>query len=414
MVFIPNLKGIKMQQVEECSLKIIREAVGGKPEIFSSATDWNNIAMELANQAILPLAYNALKRGCIPDGDFRREWISKIIYQISNWYIMLEHQNELVQILRDSGYKFVIMKGFANAFLYPKPELRTIGDVDFLVRIDEFDEIYQLLQGKGYQPSGDGDGGKHHMNLKKDGVLFEMHKRPAGTMRKFSGNNQWIIEYFEDGLNFTESVELYGYSFPVFDPVRNGLMLLLHTAGHMQEGIGVRHLLDWGMYADRYLSDDLWNDEFHQMASKLQVDELAKIMTYICQKELGLCACRDWCKDADGYTAYALLEYMVAQGNFGRKAGETDAGAKFFTESLDSEGFFRRLDRSSRYSFPIVNKYPLLRPVGWIYQFGRYLRRGMHQEIIFGNLQEDIETGKQRRRLMQNLGIDAWMKSDKR
>ena len=403
-----------MDWAEENSLKIIREAITGQAEELSPDTDWLALEQELNKQALLPMAYNTLKRGCLPEGQLRDAWIGFIIQHISAWYRILEVQNEMVQILTDSGYKFVIMKGFANAVLYPKPEIRTTGDVDFLVLDEEFNEIYQMLQAKGFEPTGEGDAGKHHMNLKKNDVLFEMHKRPAGTMRKKSKDNQKVIDYFKEGLRHTDIVELYGYKFPVFDPVRNGLILLMHTAGHMQGGLGIRHLLDWGMYAEKYLTDTFWNDEFCQAAAGIHVDELALSMTAICQKEFGLCKDRSWCMEADEDTCYALLEYMLNQGNFGRKAGEADAGAKFFTESMNTGGLFRRFDRSATYSMPIIKKYPILRPIGWVYQMGRYIKRGMDRELLDGSLHEDMEAGKQRRKLMENLGIESWLKTDKK
>lgn len=403
-----------MDWAEQNSLKIIREAISGQEESFSPDTDWGVLEQELNNQALIPIAYNVLKRGCVPEGGLRDVWIGFIIQHISAWYRILEVQNDLVQVLTEAGYKFVIMKGFANAALYPKPEIRTTGDVDFLVRNDEFEEIYQMLQTKGFAPTGEGDTGKHHMNLKKNDVLFEMHKRPAGTMRNHSKDNLTVIDYFKEGLDHTDTFEIYGYTFPVFDPVRNGLMLLMHTAGHMQGGIGIRHLLDWGMYADKYLTDEFWKQEFRKMAEILHVDDLAMTMTGICQKELGLCKDRNWCKEADDATCYALLEYMMNQGNFGRKAGESDAGAKFFTESMNTGGLLRRLDRSASYSMPIIKKYPILRPVGWIYQVGRYIGLGLGREILDGNLQGDMEAGRQRRKLMENLGIESWLKTDKR
>ena len=403
-----------MDRAEENSLKIIREAISGQKEEFSPDTDWTALKQELNNQALLPIAYSVLKRGCVPDGSFRDVWIDIIFQQISVWYRILEVQDRLVRILTDFGYHFVIMKGFANAALYPKPEIRTTGDVDFLVRSEEFEEIYQMLQTKGFEPTGEGDGEKHHMNLKKDDVLFEMHKRPAGTMRKYSRDNQAVIDYFAEGLNYTDTVELYGYQFPIFDPVRNGLMLLMHTAGHIQGGIGIRHLLDWGMYADQYLTDTFWNDKFRKAAERLQVDDLAMTMTGICQKELGLCKERNWCKKVDDATCGELLSYMLYQGNFGRKAGEADAGAKFFTDSMDAEGLFRTIDRSASYSMPIIKRYPILRPIGWIYQMGRYIKRGIYREMLDGSLQEDLEAGRQRRKLMENLGIESWLKTDKK
>lgn len=403
-----------MIRTERISLNIIRETLSGINGDYSADTDWNAIKQELANQALIPFAYGVLERGCVPDSTLRQEWINYIFFHISGWYKLLEIQDELVRLLTDSGFKFVIMKGLANAVLYPKPEIRTLGDVDFMVRKEEFEEIYKVLLQEGFKVVDDGDAKKHHVSLKKDGVIFEMHKRPAGTKRKYTLDNQRIVDYFQEGLDTSEAIDLYGYSFPVFDPVRNGLMLLMHTAGHMQGGIGIRHLLDWGVYADRYLTDMFWKEKFQQMANHLHVDSLAMIMTRICQKELGICKGRTWCMEADDNICNSLLEYMMSQGNFGCKAGGTDAGAKFFTEGLDSEGFFRRLDRSSRYSMPTVNKFPLLRPVGWIYQMGRYINRSFHRENIMNSLHEDIESGKSRRKLMEDLGIKEWLKTDKR
>ena len=407
------IRGIHLNKAEIIVLKIMQMVVTGIYEDFPLDTDWDAIRQELDNQALLPFSYSILRRSYVPEGDFRQEWIGYIFYHISKWYKMLEVQDQLVQLLTQSGYKFVIMKGLANASLYPNPEFRTLGDVDFMVRRDEFNDIYQMMQQNGYKPADNKDELKHHMTLEKDGVIFEMHKRPAGTKRNYSADNQKVIDYFQAGLDQVNIVELEGYAFPVLDPVRNGLMLLMHTAGHMQGGIGIRHLLDWGFYADRYLTDSFWREEFQQMAKDFQVYDFAMIMTRICQKEFGLCKDRNWCKGADEDICDSLLEYMMLQGNFGHKTGVSDAGAKFFTEGLDSEGFFRRLDRSSRYSMPAVNKYPILRPVGWIYQMGRYINRGLHRENAVNSLQEDVGTGRERRKLMKDLGIQEWLKSDR-
>ena len=131
-----------------------------------------------------------------------------------------------------------------------------MGDMNFLVRIEQFDEIYQLLQTKGFEPTGEGDAGKYHMDLKKNDVLFQIHMRLAVTMRNQSKDNLAVINYFKEGQDRTALFELYSYQFPVYDPVRNGLMFLMHIAGYMHGGIGIRHLLDWGIYADKYLSDE--------------------------------------------------------------------------------------------------------------------------------------------------------------
>ena len=60
-----------MDWAEENSLKIIREAISGQAEEFPPDTDWGVLEKELNNQALLPMAYNILNRGCVPEGAFR-------------------------------------------------------------------------------------------------------------------------------------------------------------------------------------------------------------------------------------------------------------------------------------------------------------------------------------------------------
>lgn len=398
-----------MKDFEQMALNVIQSAFNdGKQISVNDFDDWGAVIDELNKQAVLPIGYDVLSKIENLDMTIKRQCVDGLSRQYQSWYIMLAQQDQLIQLLKENGHAYVIMKGASNAVLYPEPQLRSIGDIDFLVKWEEYDDVCALLLDNGYYLFGEIDHNKHHIDFIKDDIVFEMHKRPAGTKQHYSTENQKLIDYFRAGLDQVSIAKIDGYLFCVFDPVRQGLMLLLHTAGHMQEGMGVRHLLDWGIYADKYLSDTFWNDLFFEKVRYIKLDNLAKVMTRICNIEFGLCKDSKWYADADKDTCDELLEYMIIQGNFGEKARYSDRGIKLITESIGTGGFFRRLDRSASYSMPIIVKYPLLRPVGWTYQIGRYFYKGISSGNSIRQREDEIKKGLRRKALFEKMGIYNW------
>ena len=398
-----------MKDFERMALDVIQSAFNNSKYIpINDFDDWNDVIEELNNQALLGIGYGILSKIENLDIAIKQQCIDGISRQYQAWYIMLAQQDQLIQLLGENGYAYVIMKGASNAILYPEPQLRTIGDIDFLVKREEYNAICALLLKNGYTLLGEIDNHKHHIDFIKDDIIFEMHKRPAGTKYHYSIENQKLIDYFQAGLNQVNIAEIDGYTFCVFGPIRQGLMLLLHAAAHLQEGMGVRHLLDWGIYADKYLSDTFWNNIFYEKARHIRLDDLAKVMTRICFDEFGLCKDSTWYEDADKDTCDELLEYLIMQGNFGEKARYSDKEIKIITESIGPGGLFRRLDRSASYSMPIIAKYPLLRPVGWTYQIGRFFFKGIFSGKNIHQHGEEINKGRQRKKLFEKMGIYNW------
>jgi hypothetical protein len=294
------------------------------------------------------------------------------------------------------------MKGMVNAVLYPVPELRKSGDIDFLVREDEYENVYRLLLDNGYSKTEELDKAEYHVVLTKDDVVFELHKRPGGIKMDGGQESQALIDFFSHGLDNVEYVKVDKYSFPVLPTLQNGMTLLIHFAGHMREGVGIRHLLDWMVYAEHYLSDQYWEEHFCAEAEKVHLKELAKVMTKVCQRCFGLNNDLTWCKDADSSLCRQLLEYLINEGDFGKKGAFENRGVKLLSESKGIKGFFGRLNYSSKYSMPAARENLLLRPFAWVYQIIRYL----HISIIRGNPLKKLSQDKKKSDEIKNLFVD--------
>ena len=139
-------------------------------------------------------------------------------------------QSQLVDLFEQAGIPMVILKGTAAAIYYPEPFRRMMGDVDFLVPQDCFEEALCLMEENGYRQFRDGE---RHAELKKDGIEFELHHR-------FSYPDLDIEEYLADGLSHPEWGEIGTHRFPMLPRLANGLVLLAHLRSHLKTGVGLR------------------------------------------------------------------------------------------------------------------------------------------------------------------------------
>lgn len=396
-----------MNTTERTVLKITTELLNDKTVLSDVNISEQEIFRELSSQKMLALTYPWAKTHCL-DHLLKSQWNKYFMAQVYRWYAMMEEQKKLGQLLTTHGYDYAIIKGTASGIYYPVPQARGSGDIDFLVRWDEYDEIYDLLLQHGYVLVGEKIESKHHVEVKKNNVLFEMHKRPGGTRINRTKEHQEIIDFFQDGLKEIEQVTIGDYTFPVLPKLQNAMVLLLHTAQHMKGGLGLRHILDWMMFAKVYVDDEFWYSELEAMAKKGKVDTLAKVMTRMCQKYIGLTSDITWCNDAYEVTCDQLMEYILQQGDFGSKAGWKDQEVRVLAESKNFFVFFQQMHESSLYSMPIARKRIWLRPIAWGYQMLRYIKKGLQREKPIETFRVNKAQGNRRRKLFNDLGLDGY------
>lgn len=86
-------------------------------------------------------------------------------------------QTELTEKLNEK-YEYVILKGIASATYYPRPELRCLGDVDFLTKEENVLEIEKEIVALGYENYLDNG---RHITFKKTGKMIELHREITGV-----------------------------------------------------------------------------------------------------------------------------------------------------------------------------------------------------------------------------------------
>ena len=88
---------------------------------------------------------------------------------------------EIYAIFETNKIDYMPLKGSVLKLLYPLEEMRSMGDIDVLVRQEQYDQIHQLMLSFGFQ---EGVQSGHEYIWDKDGVHIELHKRLISSYNK--------------------------------------------------------------------------------------------------------------------------------------------------------------------------------------------------------------------------------------
>lgn len=103
-----------------------------------------------SRERLLPLLGNAAEAGLDLDPDIRRSLDDSIYREQQNALRFEAALLRTVVELESHGFDYRVLKGLAaSRVVYPDPSLRQTGDVDLLVREDDFDAVCRLVERMG-------------------------------------------------------------------------------------------------------------------------------------------------------------------------------------------------------------------------------------------------------------------------
>ena len=199
--------------------------------------DWNSVFAEMKEQAVAALSGEWLKVH-LPTAKL---WLNYCAQNQGQWIRVMHGQDQLLKLFNTNSIPCVIIKGSAAAMYYPHPTLRSMGDVDVLVKRKDQCRAAELMEQNGFILTHDKNHVDHHYNYAKDKISFELHRK----LVDIEDSNEKLLSLFEEGIDNRVWQEIDGYRFPVLPPILNGLVLIFHINQHIREGIGLRHVIDW-------------------------------------------------------------------------------------------------------------------------------------------------------------------------
>ena len=198
---------------------------------LSTVLNKNDYSLSLSKEAQMEAERQAVYSLICPNSDF-------LPYLVRNTNLLYE-QDILSNLL--TGIPFLFLKGTCAAVYYPVPYRRILGDIDLIVSPQYFEAAYNTLKKNGYYTSDPLNGKERHVHFIHNGVIIELHRR-------FATLNSRDSEELMDGWLFNSKPvvgKIGRFTFPMLPDELNGLVLLTHINQHLENGLGLRQILDW-------------------------------------------------------------------------------------------------------------------------------------------------------------------------
>lgn len=406
------------------------------PEVNQGSIEIQNydaLFQELTDQSIVGIPGEYIVKSESTPEDIKQKWTNIVYSQVAQWTKIMEAQEKLIKLLQENGVELAIIKGCTAAMNYPKPEYRSMGDVDFFVRQEEFEKAFDILTQNGYEYALDDVRGEihkekeefHHVELSKGGIVFELHKRMSDTVQGKEMDEK-IESLIMEGMDHIETGRIGQYEFPMFEKKLSGLIILRHIIQHLggSKGIGIRHILDWMMFVEKHVDDAYWESEFAEYLDKVNLKDAAIVFARMAQIYFGMDESITWCK-IDNKNESSLqeakdkadvqaerdrlcegwMEQIMAQGNFGAKMTKEDEGASVLYKNKNVFTMIKSLQRLGMENWAPAREHKVLRPFAWVYQSCRYVRKGLGRKNPVKSLKKDMAKSKDKKELMEKLNI---------
>ena len=251
---------------------------------------------------------------------------------------------------------YMLLKGCKMKTLYPKAELRTMGDADILIRMEQYDRIAPIMESLGFSTGVESD---HELQWIKNSLFLELHKRVVPSY------NQDFFAYFGDGWKLAVKQQGTRYEMLAEDEM---VYLFTHFAKHYRDGgIGCRHVLDLWMFlrANPQMDEEKVKAELEKLQLREFYENVRRMIAV-------------WFEDApcDEKTDF-ITDFIFASGSFGRS--DTHLVSTSLREGDGkNNGRGAGLNYLLRLAFPgvdalknrytVLQKAPWMLPMIWVYR----------------------------------------------
>lgn len=374
-------------------------------DIDASTVDWTAVLEEAKRHKVTALLYPAIRSmDGVPEIVFNKVCGTAITVAAAS-EAMLKEQRRILDLLEAHQIPCAILKGTSVAYLYPHPELRTIGDIDILVDEDKLDYTCSIMQEHEFAPTYTAE---KHLCLQKGAVWVEMHRMVSVFPENEKG--RFTKQYMTDALRHMQTAEIDGIRFPMLSGSYQIISLLAHMEQHLAtSGIGLRQVCDWAVTVHVHRDD--FSEETLSLLERCGLLRFARIMTRLCERYLGLPPC-PWTADAPAALVDAMLSDVLEGGNF-QAQHEKRPFADVLTDAYDVAGkgktsLFRNYIR-------YLKKYlrqndPWAKSRLWIPVFGVFLPVRWGVRVLLGkrkqiNLVHAVGMAREREKLLREMKL---------
>ena len=380
-------------------LRLLSAFVNDKKLDAKTEYDWENIYYLASIHNVLGMLYVCIKNNelNVPTeilAKLQRDFLNTSAFAMKREAIV----DNLSNILAKNNIENVFIKGYVVKDYYPVKEMRTMGDVDVLIREEDREKCHRVLVENGFEYDDFGSK-KYVRNYVKKPILFEVHTK---LISKNTVPNVNLKEYFVNPFNHLEETK---ENTKFLNKEYHFIYLISHMVKHfVYGGFGVSMILDIPAFINHYKDTIDWK----YIASEIDglgLSYFTQVIFKICNlyfdvvipEEIGTVKLSD--DDIE-----AICEYMINGGVFGYVGRNNDAirvSKHIRNTNVFAATAYRFLD-FMQWLFPsyeyMSDKYDWFRgkpkvflPLGWIYCI--WYRMFKHKENSFSRIRQALQSG---------------------
>ncbi len=210
---------------------------------------------------------------------------------------------ELTNAFEKENIRNIIVKGPVVKRYYPEPDLRSMGDLDFVIKCEDIIRAQQVMKSCGFVAE---EGCVDEYKFIRNALCVELHEdltsKDFGTGIDYKKEMQFIFDSVKDKRTISQELTDECHL----------LYLILHIAQHLiSEGCGIRQILDVALFVK---NSDISMDKAWILLKKFNLDDLAHNIFYLCNKWFDV-KCDEYTAPDDLYQI--LTDYIVDGGTFG-------------------------------------------------------------------------------------------------
>lgn len=335
-------------------IRLLKNAVMGERVQLPDDFMLEEACRIMSNQGVIAMGYQGAIHGGLPkDMPLMRKLMQLYYQQMLTSERQMRALQQLFEAFEANGIDYMPVKGCNMKQLYPKPELRSMGDADILIRVEQLEQIAPLMRSMGFSLSLESE---HTDNWSKPELYVELHKSLVPV------EDEDYYGYYGTGWHLAQKGQGHRYD---LSPEDSFLFLFTHFARHYrQSGIGCRHVVD--LFVFRKANPCLDEAYIRREMGKLQLLEFYENMLRLLDV---------WFLEAEADEITDLMTAFVFSGGvWGTMEAELYAhqlrsAAQKGKGPAARGAFFRALFppyTTIRNRYPILRRFPVLLPVMWV------------------------------------------------
>lgn len=305
------------------------------------------------------------------------------------------------QLLSEKNIDHLFMKGSILKFIYPETYMRAMGDIDLLIKDDMLERVHDIFDEVNIICTSHSK--QHDVFEMPNGVVIEVHPM---LYKPFNDHYQMIEEVW----NHVHLEDKHRYR---MNPEFELIYLVYHLAKHMEiGGVGLRSVLDIGMYAKKY-EDQINQELFLHFVQRMNMQTFVHTIMSFNQRAFGIKTKMIDDVFIDDETYEQLIDYLSISGihGIGRKYNAMASRVVSYKRKKQSKFhvwmdiMFPNLETMMGI-YPWLKKANILLPVAWIIRlFKKIIKRPGQSFKKVKQLQVNDEVIIKRQELFEKIGL---------